>query len=61
MLGTVSFLNISEVNVFIILKHFIFLLILSSERSYKVCDSDLGLPTLFALFCFVLFFQNLNI
>ena len=56
MLDIVLFLSISEVNLFIILKHFIFLLILFGGRSYKSSDPDLGLPPLCALL-----FQNLNI
>lgn len=55
MLGNALFLSISEVNLFI-LKHFIFLLILFSGRSYKGCDSELGCPTRFALL-----FQKVNI
>ena len=50
MLDHVLFLNISEVNLFIILKYFIFLLIFSSGSSHRVDDSDLGLPTLVASF-----------
>lgn len=57
MLGTVVFLHILEVNLFIILKHFIFLLILSSGRSYKVRDSDLGLLPYLLFFLF----QSLSI
>lgn len=61
MLDHVFFLNISEGNLFVILKHFIFLLIFSSGRSCRVGDSVLGLPILSAFLSFFFFPQNLNV